>query len=166
MLGKQGWNLLTNQDIIVARISKAKYFPKSDFLGARLGHNPSYIWRSIHASHVLVRGGQRWRIGNGNNISVWSMPWLREEGNSYVSSARVQGTENMKVADLMDSNGSSWNWGLIEGIFNAHDREAILKLSLLNRDKEDKLIWKFNNKGSYTVKSAYRYAMETLVDNE
>jgi len=31
MLGKQGWNLLTNQDTIVTRIYKAKYFPKSDF---------------------------------------------------------------------------------------------------------------------------------------
>jgi hypothetical protein len=39
-------------------------------------------------------------------------------------------------------------------------------LSLLNRDKEDKLIWKFNIKGSYTVNSAYIYAMETLVDNK
>jgi len=60
MLGKQGWKLLTNQDTIVARIYKAKYYPNNDFLGARLGHNPSYIWRSIFASQVLVRGGQRW----------------------------------------------------------------------------------------------------------
>jgi len=44
--------------------------------------------------------------------------------------------------------------------------EAISKLLLLNRDKEDKLIWKFNSKGSYTVKSAYKYAMETPVNNE
>lgn len=27
-------------------------------------------------------------------------------------------------------------------------------------------MWKFNNKGLYTVKSAYRYTMETLIDNE
>jgi exonuclease I len=93
------------------------------------------------------------------------MPWLREEGNSYVSSIPVQGTENMKVADLMDNTGSSWNWGLIEGFFNTQDREAISKVSLMNNEKEDKLIWKFNNRGIYTVKSAYRYAMETLVDN-
>jgi hypothetical protein len=166
MLGKQGWNLLNNQDTIVTRIYKAKYFPKFDFLGARLGHNPSYICRSIYDSQVLVRGGQRWLIGNGKSILVWSMPWLREEGNSYVSSAQVQGTGNMKVADLMDTNGSSWNWGLIEGIFNAQDKEAISKLSLLNCEREDKIIWKFNSKGSYTVKSTYRYAMETLVDNE
>lgn len=60
MLGNQGWKLLTNQDTIVSRIYKAKYFPKTDFLGARQGHNPSYIWRSIFASQVIVRGGQRW----------------------------------------------------------------------------------------------------------
>jgi hypothetical protein len=105
MLGKQGWNLLTNQDTIIVCIYKAKYFPKSDFLGARLGHNPSYIWRSIHASQVLVRGGQRWRIGNSNNILVWSMPWLREEGNSYVSSARVQREETHEGCR---SDGFKW----------------------------------------------------------
>jgi len=33
MLGKQGWKLLTNQDTIVTRIYKARYFPKTDFLG-------------------------------------------------------------------------------------------------------------------------------------
>jgi hypothetical protein len=164
MLGKQGWKLLTNQDTIVARIYKAKYFPKTDFLGARLGHNPSYIWRSIFASQVLVRGGQRWRIGNGENIAVWKDPWLRTDGSSYVSSAIGQGMENLKVSDLIEPNGVSWNWNVINGLFNNHDRAAIAKMVLLNTEGEDKRIWKFNQQGHYTVKSAYRYAMETLVD--
>jgi len=56
MLGKQGWKLQTEPDTIVTRIYKAKYFSRTDFLGARLGHNLSYIWRSIFASQVLVRG--------------------------------------------------------------------------------------------------------------
>jgi len=43
ILGKQGWKLLTNQDTIVSRIYKTKYSLKTDFLGVRLGHNPSYI---------------------------------------------------------------------------------------------------------------------------
>jgi hypothetical protein len=57
MLGKQGWNLLTNQDTIVTRIFKARYFPDSDFLGALLGHYPSFIGRSIYTSQAIVRGG-------------------------------------------------------------------------------------------------------------
>jgi hypothetical protein len=151
MLGKQGWKLLTNQDTIVARIYKAKYYPNTDFLGARLGHNPSYVWRSIFASQVLVRGGQRWRIGNGKNIAVWTDPWLREDKNSVVSSTRVQGTESLKVADLMDPNGVTWNWGLIAELFNEQDKAAIAKLALINREGEDKRIWKFSSQGIYSL---------------
>jgi len=166
MLGKQGWKLLANQDTIVARIYKARYFSNTDFLGARLGHNQSNIWRSIFASQVIVRGGQRWRIGDGRKIKVWADPWLREGGNSYISSEKVQGIENIRVADLMDSAGIGWNWDLIGEIFNERDKDAIARLALINREGEDKLIWKFDPKGNYTVKSAYRYAIETLVDNE
>jgi hypothetical protein len=53
MLGKQGWQLLTNQDTILSQVFKAKYYPKEGFLEAKLGHNPSYVWRSIHASQVV-----------------------------------------------------------------------------------------------------------------
>jgi hypothetical protein len=71
MLGKQGWKLATDHDTIVTRVFKARYFPNGDFLGANLGHNPSFIWRSVHASQVVVKGGLRWRIGDGRNINVW-----------------------------------------------------------------------------------------------
>jgi len=91
---------------------------------------------------------------------------LRTDGSLYVSSAIVQGMENLKVSDLMEPNGVSWNSNVINGLFNNHDREAIAKMVLLNKEGEDKRIWKFSQQGHYTVKSAYRYAMETLVDNE
>lgn len=32
--------------------------------------------------------------------------------------------------------------------------------------REDKQIWRTDNKDVYTVKLAYQYAMETLIDNE
>ncbi|CAN0918167.1 hypothetical protein LINGRAHAP2_LOCUS30711 [Linum grandiflorum] len=44
MLGKQGWQLLTDPNALVTRIYKAKYFPEVDFLSTALGSNPSYIW--------------------------------------------------------------------------------------------------------------------------
>jgi hypothetical protein len=57
MLGKQGWHLLTDQDTILSKVFKAKYYPKEGFLDAKLGHNPSYVWRSIQASQVVVKNG-------------------------------------------------------------------------------------------------------------
>ena len=50
MIGQQGWRLMTNNDTTVTKVLKAKYFPNGKFLDAQLGHNPSFIWCSIHAS--------------------------------------------------------------------------------------------------------------------
>lgn len=71
----------------------------------------------------------------------------------------------MKVADLLCTETKNWKWEDFEVLFNERDREEIRNLALTNLDGSDKLIWKFNNKGMYTVKSAYMYAMETLIDN-
>jgi len=166
MLGKQGWRLLTNQDTIVSRVFKARYFPRCDFLEARLGHNPSFIWRSIHASQVIVRGGMRWRIGNGESVNVWKDPWLRNQENSYITSTTPYGFEHLKVADLILQAENKWNLNIIDGILNTRDQEEIRKIPMVHRGEEDIREWKYNNKGIYTVKSAYWFAMETLIDNE
>ncbi|MCH88735.1 RNA-directed DNA polymerase (Reverse transcriptase), partial [Trifolium medium] len=85
MLGKQGWNFLTKPDAMVSRVFKAKYFPNGDFLGSSLGHNPSYVWRSIWSSRIVLREGYRWRIGDGSKIPIWHTPWLRDERNPCIT---------------------------------------------------------------------------------
>ncbi|XP_073132985.1 uncharacterized mitochondrial protein AtMg00310-like [Henckelia pumila] len=81
MLGKQGWRLISDPDALVCKVLKAKYYPTGDFLNAKLGHNPSYIWRSIWSSQVLLAKGIRWKIEYGRNIRVWTDPWLRDPKN-------------------------------------------------------------------------------------
>lgn len=50
LLGKQGWRLMTNAGNLVARVYKSRYFPHTNFLDAKIGSNPSYIWRSVLAA--------------------------------------------------------------------------------------------------------------------
>ncbi|XP_024642261.2 uncharacterized protein [Medicago truncatula] len=76
MLGKQGWKLQTNTDSLVSKIFKARYYPNGNYLDAKLGHNPSFVWRSIFSAKVVVRQGARWKIGNGFNIPIVSEPWI------------------------------------------------------------------------------------------
>lgn len=71
LLGKQGWRLLNNPDCLVARLYKAKYFPRCDFMQAVKGNNSSFIWRSIHEARLVLSEGCRWMIGNGASISVF-----------------------------------------------------------------------------------------------
>lgn len=60
LLGKQGWHFMTNPTSLVSRVFKAKYFPDGDFLGASVGHSPSFAWRSVWSSQRLLREGVRW----------------------------------------------------------------------------------------------------------
>lgn len=76
MLGKQGWKLRTSENSLVGRVFKARYFPKGNFLDAEIGHNPSYVWRSVLASKDLIRKGTRWRVGDGMSIRILDQPWL------------------------------------------------------------------------------------------
>ncbi|MCH80360.1 replication protein A 70 kDa dna-binding subunit, partial [Trifolium medium] len=55
LLGKQAWNLVTRPDNLITKLLKARYFPKCDFLEANIGHNPSYVWRSIWRSKFIVQ---------------------------------------------------------------------------------------------------------------
>jgi len=68
MLGKQGWKFQTKPDSLVSRIYKAQYFPSCSYLTANLGHNPSYVWRSILKARFIIRGGHK--------ISILDEPWL------------------------------------------------------------------------------------------
>ncbi|XP_040998492.1 uncharacterized protein LOC121244478 [Juglans microcarpa x Juglans regia] len=47
LLAKQGWRLLQNENSLLHRIFKAKYYPNCTFFQASLGSNPSYAWRGI-----------------------------------------------------------------------------------------------------------------------
>jgi len=165
ILGKQGWKLATNHDTIVSRVFKAKYFPRGNFIDAKLGHNPSFIWRSIHASQVVVKGGLRWRIGDGQKIRVGKDPWIRNQDGDYVFGLMQQDVENMKVAELIDNNTGPWKRDLLNLYFNQHVVNLILSIPILKNIGEDKCAWRFTSHGEYTVKSGYHYIMERLVDN-
>lgn len=78
MLAKQGWRLIQNPDSLAAAILKARYFKKTDFLNAPVGSNPSYIWRSLLWGQQVILKGYRWRIGNGDNISIYKGSWIRD----------------------------------------------------------------------------------------
>lgn len=64
MLEKQRWKLVFDPYVIILRVFKAKYYPQGVFVDTALGHDPSFIWCSIQASQVVVRGGLKWRVGN------------------------------------------------------------------------------------------------------
>uniref|UniRef100_A0A7N2LLU9 Reverse transcriptase zinc-binding domain-containing protein n=1 Tax=Quercus lobata TaxID=97700 RepID=A0A7N2LLU9_QUELO len=55
MLPKQACRLVTGSHSLFYRVYKARYFPGCSFMDAKLGHNPSFVWRSLLAARDVIR---------------------------------------------------------------------------------------------------------------
>jgi hypothetical protein len=102
MIGKQAWNLITKPESLITKLLKAKYFPKCDFFDSSIGHNPSFVWKSIWNAKFVVQGGYKWSIGTGDNIRVWEQNWLKE-GMSLPLSTDTYNLQNHVSKRLVDA---------------------------------------------------------------
>ena len=89
MLAKQCWRILNEENPLLTKLVKARYFPRTDFLNAEIGANPSYMWRSIMSAKDAIKVGCRRRIGDGEATKVWKIPWLPCPINGYVTTPMI-----------------------------------------------------------------------------
>ncbi|XP_019163592.1 PREDICTED: uncharacterized protein LOC109159934 [Ipomoea nil] len=75
LLSKQAWILANDPNSLASRVLRARYYPNSSFLDAKLGANPSFIWSSLMATQDIIRKHSRWRIGNGSLTRIWGDNW-------------------------------------------------------------------------------------------
>lgn len=76
LLAKEGWRILQFPDSFAARVLKAKYFNSTNFFQAKVGNQPSYLWRSLITGRDLLKLGVTWQIGNGEQVRLFYDPWL------------------------------------------------------------------------------------------
>ncbi|KAA3479876.1 RNA-directed DNA polymerase reverse transcriptase family protein [Gossypium australe] len=78
LLAKQGWRRLVSfPNSLLARTLKAKYYPDSDFMNARLGNIPSYTWKSICTNFLW----QKCHGKRGIHLCEWRKLYeLKENG--------------------------------------------------------------------------------------
>ncbi|XP_058733855.1 uncharacterized protein LOC131605526 [Vicia villosa] len=156
MVAKQGWNILAKPTSLVARIFKARYFPRSSFLDSKVGNNPSYVWRSLWRAKDVLKLGSRWSIGEGRNITVMNDPWLREKESWWTCGPQLQGVYNLCVKDLLLPNVKQWDVGKVNLLFDHVVAEAILRVPLVEEVVEDRLVCQEERNGEYSVKPGYR----------
>ncbi|XP_019191221.1 PREDICTED: uncharacterized protein LOC109185721 [Ipomoea nil] len=158
MLGKQVWRFLTDPGSLAARVYKAWYYPKTSFVDATIGHNPSFCWRSIMAAHNLVCVGVRRRIGNGSTTLIWGHPWLQDNPSPLVQTIMPDALRNAVVVGLIDQQTKKLDPHILTDLFEPGDVDRILKIPI-SPDYDDTWYWLNDPKGLYTVKDAYRRLM-------
>lgn len=164
MLGKQGSRLLTNQDIIVFKVFKVKYFTHGSFLDAELGGNLSFVCHNIYASQVILRQGIKRKLGDNREINIWKNPWLNSSSNPYIQFIPQEGNEHLVVANIIDHDMQCWNINVLPYFFSNEDIQAIESVPLLNLHDSDQLSWKFTPRGSYSVVTTYHYVVKDILN--
>ncbi|KAA3469396.1 reverse transcriptase [Gossypium australe] len=152
LLAKQAWRLFAQPDCLLAKVLKARYYPKTNFLSAKVGSYPSFTWRSICVARELIADGLLWRIGNGRSVNIWNDPWVPGPGRSWLSVQNIS-THWSTVNQLIDEHSFTWKEDIIYKLVDCDQAKRILSIPLARSDAEDVLVWHHDNTGVYTVKS-------------
>ncbi|KAH9717156.1 putative reverse transcriptase/RNA-dependent DNA polymerase [Citrus sinensis] len=130
----------------MARVLKAKYFKNSSFMDAKLGSNPSFVWRSILWGRQIIHKGSRWRIGNGEQVYVYKSNWIPRP-------------ENLKPLSIQTLHPNSVKEDVISQNFSEEDAARIKRIILPSSPQLDQLIWHFDKHGNYSIKSGYQLSL-------
>jgi hypothetical protein len=159
LLAKQGWRLLSNPESLVARIMKAKYHPRVDFMDAKLGSRPSFVRLSILKANSILQNGIGWRVGNGEDIKIWKDVWLNPPKSRLLLTNNTNWHPESRVSSLIDHNSGWWNLDLIHRLFDPGEAADIGSVVISPLLKKDKIIWRGSPSGVFTVRSAYHMKM-------
>ncbi|KAK6125621.1 hypothetical protein DH2020_040636 [Rehmannia glutinosa] len=154
ILGKQAWRLLTQPSSLLARVLQAKYYPGNSFMEAKLGHRPSWTWRSILEGRRILFVGCRKQIFSGRNTRIWGDRWIPKPPTFTPSLRHSTLPRDAPVSSLIIGNSDRyWNADLVRDTFTLDDARLILSLPLCAGNHNDRWVWHFTKNGKYSVKS-------------
>jgi hypothetical protein len=99
-----------------------------------------------------------WRINTGTKVKIWRDNWIPRGNLKPIG----KGSRNRWkwVSDLIEPATKMWNEELIRKICYPPDVEHILQIKLPSFSGEDYLAWHYEKSGMFTVRSAYKLAMD------
>ena len=155
LLGKQCWRQITKEHSLFHKIFKSRYFKYGSFMNAELGNNPSWAWRSLLEGRKVLEKGLKWKVGDGESISIQADPWLFNQYPYYLPPNGCHNRNLILVKQLIRDDGC-WNEDMIRDQFLPEIADSILLKQPTG--EKDELLWSMNKNGVYSVVSGYDVA--------
>lgn len=109
----------------------------------------------------LLQKGIRWIVGSGDNIRVFKDPWLLRSNFFRPITIPSNEVAEVRVADLLSMTG--WDQEPISRVLWEVDHAVVRSIPLRARRRMDRLVWHYQSRGVYTVKSGYQLEMQERV---
>jgi ribonuclease HI len=157
LIAKLSWMVASKRNSICMELLRKKYKVRKDWLSKEPMKIASPIWRAIEKAKKIVLKGACYMVGDGNSINIWKDPWVPwlEDFKPKPKDDSIQLNPQM-VSSLIDQNAHKWKLEALEQLFDQESVEAISRIIIPIRQREDKLMWIHDHKGVFTVKSAYK----------
>lgn len=160
LLARQGWRILNFPASLASKVLKVRYFSHSSFLSCVVGRCPSLVWRSIFWGREILWKGVRWRVDNGNFIGIYEDQWIPRPSTFKTLSQRLL-PDGTTVSFLLKDPGN-WDVQKVQRYFLSEDAECILSIPLSSSPLDDDVLWHYDKLGVFSVKSAYKIALQSL----
>ena len=161
LLAKQAWRVLQVPTSLCARVLKAWYFKDDTILSDTCPSSGSYTFRSILHGRDFLREGLIWRVGSGESINIHHDPWIPRGQCRKPTTPQRRNDILCNVSDPINPVDGDWDEDLIKQTFNEEDAWAILQIPI-HEGQEDYVAWHFDKKGIFSVKSAYKVAVDSI----
>ncbi|KAM2669497.1 hypothetical protein EV1_005542 [Malus domestica] len=138
---------------------KARYFLNCSLLDAKRGGRASWAWSSLLVGRDIILGGAHWQIMNGKEVRVWVDRWIPSIPSGRPSPlGTVHVSRNLRVNSLICNESGDWEVDFLKPFVVDDEIKAILEIPLGDPTLKDRLVWPYEKKGAYSVKSGYHWA--------
>ena len=110
----------------------------------------------------IIQRGHCWQVGNSLSLQIWRDKWLTQPSAFNLTSKPLFVSYDAKVSMLIDPYTRAWRTDIVSQFFSSMDVATILCIPLSYQLPCDRMVWAFTPKGNFTVRSAYRLALDMV----
>ncbi|XP_071923058.1 uncharacterized protein [Coffea arabica] len=153
LLAKQTWRVVTNPNLLVSKVLKAKYMKKNDWFVQKPPSTASWCWKSLHKGGELLQQGLYKRVGDGRSIKIWEDRWVAGSRHGKLTTVKPARCQLECVHELIEEG--RWKTDTLHRWFNIDDVDLITNIPLSLYERKDRLYWLHSKSGAYTVRTGY-----------